>query len=275
VERRLQHLLGHAPLILFAFDRHGVVTLSEGRGLEGLGFRSKELLGRSVFDLYEGDRVSLANAYRVLAGEEFTVESPLGSVVLETTFTPLRDAAGEVDGAIGVSIDITERANMQLRLLQAERLASMGTLSATVAHEINNPLTYVLGNLDLVAMHLSDPARTATASQLAQWVGQAREGTDRVRRIVRGLQAFSRQDDRGAEPTDVHTVLEHALEMADNAIRHRARLVRRMESVPPVLAKRSPPRAGVREPPPERGTGDPRGACGHERDPSARVARRK
>jgi two-component system, cell cycle sensor histidine kinase and response regulator CckA len=235
VERHLQHVLAHAPLILFAFDARGIVTLSEGRGLAALGFRPKELLGRSVFELYANDPVSLSNADRVLAGEEFTIESHLGSAVLETLFMPIRNEGGEVEGAIGVSIEVTERVGMQNRLLQSERLASMGTLSAMVAHEINNPLTYVLGNLELVAMRLSDPATTAPAV-LAKWVSLAREGAGRVQRIVRGLQAFSRQDDDRAEPTDVCAALERALEMVDNVIRHRARIVRNLESVPPVFA---------------------------------------
>ncbi|MGO9834089.1 MAG: ATP-binding protein [Polyangiaceae bacterium] len=236
-ERRLLHILGHAPLILFGFDRHGVVTLSEGRGLQALGFGPRELVGRSVYELYANDPVSLANADRVLAGEEFTIDSNLGAIVLETTFTPVRDQAGAVDGAIGVSIDVTERVKMQHRLLQAERLASMGTLSATVAHEINNPFSYVLGNLELASNLLAEgDATPETRGRLAQQVDQAREGADRVRRIVRGLRAFSRQDDDRTEPTDVHVVLERALEMAGNVIRHRARLVRHFDAVPPVFA---------------------------------------
>ncbi|MDP9000708.1 MAG: ATP-binding protein [Myxococcota bacterium] len=237
VERRMQHVLSHAPIILFSFDQQGTVTLSEGRGLDCLGYRPKQLIGRSVFDIYADDPVALMNAYRVLDGEEFTVVNQLGSAALETTFTPVRGAGGEVIGAVGVSVDVTDRVAMQTRLLQAERLASMGTLSATVAHEINNPLTYVLGNLELVAAHLSDCTTTVpAAAQLLQRVNQAREGADRVRRILRGLQAFSRQDDDRAEPTDVHAALERALEMTDNVIRRRARLVRQLGTVPPVLA---------------------------------------
>jgi two-component system cell cycle sensor histidine kinase/response regulator CckA len=235
VENRLRLVLAKAPLILFAFDRHGLVTLSEGRGLEGLGFRSSELLGRSVFELYANDPVSLANAHRVLAGEEFRVTSYLGSVALETVFTPLRDPKGNVQGAIGVSIDVSDREMMHRRLLQSERLASTGTLSATIAHEINNPLTYVLGNLELLAKRLGESVDIPTAKALAHLVNQAREGADRVRRIVRGLQAFSRQDDGRAEATDVHGVLRHALEMTDNEIRHRARVVLRLDPVPPVV----------------------------------------
>jgi len=149
-ERRLLHLLEHAPLILFGFDRRGIVTLSEGRGLRALGFRPKELVGRSVYELYANDPALLANVDRALAGQQFTVDSDVGSIVLETTFTPIRNASGEVEGAIGVSIDVTERMKVQSRLLQVERLGSMGTLSAAIAHEINNPLSYILGNLELI-----------------------------------------------------------------------------------------------------------------------------
>ena len=236
-EERLHHLLSHAPIILFAFDRKGIVTLSEGRGLEGLGLRPKQILGLSVFDLYANDPSSIANAHRVLGGEEFTVVSQLGPTALETTFTPVRDAAGEIDGVIGVSVDVTEREKMQARLVQAERLASMGTLSATVAHEINNPLAYVTLHMDRIATRFAEIADGgADARELGECIDQAREGLDRVRRIVRGLQAFSRQEEDSAEPTNVNAVMERALEMTDNAIRHRARVVRKMAIVPPVLA---------------------------------------
>ena len=236
-EGHLDHLLARAPLILFAFDRNGIVTLSEGRGLSAMGFAPKELLGRSVFEMYANDPLSLANADRVLTGEEFTVESNLGAVALETTFTPVRSEAGEVQGAIGLSIDITERVKMQSRLIQAERLASMGTLSATVAHEINNPLTYVLANLELAAAKLTDPLMTVPkAREIAESVTLAREGAGRVAHIVRGLKVFSRQDHDRAEPTDVRLALDRAIDMADNTIRHRARLVRSVSDVPLVFA---------------------------------------
>jgi PAS domain S-box-containing protein len=236
-EGRLQHLLAHAPIILFAFDRNGIVTLTEGRGLASLGFRPKELLGRCVFDLYTNEPRFLSHARRVLAGEEFSDVTQLGAVVLETAFSPVRSATGEVDGAIGVSIDVTERARAQNRLVQTERLTSMGTLSATVAHEINNPLTYILGSLELAATRLSTTGAALPLSrELAAHLEDAREGADRVRRIVRGLQAFARQDDDRTEPTDAVAVLERAIEMTDNALRHHACLVRDLTRVPRVLA---------------------------------------
>jgi PAS domain S-box-containing protein len=236
-EGRLEHLFAHAPIILFAYDREGVVTLSEGRGLEQLGFRPKELVGKSVFELYASNPAFLSQARRVLGGEEFRIVTTVGAVALETTFSPIRGATGEVDGAIGICIDVTERVKAQTRLVQAERLASMGTLSATVAHEINNPLTYILGSLEFVGARLAEAGWTPQgALELVRHVDNAREGADRVRRIVRGLQDFSRRDDDHAVPTDVRGALERAIEMTDNATRHRARVVLHLETVPPVLA---------------------------------------
>jgi CheY-like chemotaxis protein/two-component sensor histidine kinase len=88
-----------------------------------------------------------------------------------------------------------------------------------------------------VAGHLAGPGSALPdAPLLLRHVDNAREGADRVRRIVRGLQSFSRRDEDRAEPTDVRAVLERAIEMTDNAIRHRARMVRRFESVPLVQA---------------------------------------
>jgi CheY-like chemotaxis protein/two-component sensor histidine kinase len=102
---------------------------------------------------------------------------------------------------------------------------------------MNNPLTYILGSLDLVSARLSEPGSVLQgAPELLRHVDNAREGADRVRRIVRGLQSFSRRDDDRTEPTDVRAALERAIEMTDNEIRHRAHMVRRLESVPPVMA---------------------------------------
>jgi PAS domain S-box-containing protein len=236
-EDRLHHVLSSAPVVLFAFDMSGRVTLSEGRGLKALGYEPKALVGESVYELFKRDPVAQEHTRRALAGESFTVSwRGGGDTALETTFSPLYGTSGELEGTIGVGVDVSDRVKIQSRLVQAERLASMGTLSATIAHEINNPLTYILVNLDLLANGLA-ALESPVARTMASRVSQAREGADRVRRIVRGLQAFARQDDDDrATPIDVRAALERSIELSDNVVRHRARLVRELSDVPPVLA---------------------------------------
>ena len=131
--------------------------------------------------------------------------------------------------------DATQQRELQARLLAADRLASMGALAAGVAHEINNPLAYVVANLGFIADEL--PLIVASlgdvrARDFAECLADAREGTDRVRRIVRDLKVFSRTDDVESGPVEIERVLDLAVSMAGNEIRHRAKLVRDYGTMP-------------------------------------------
>jgi signal transduction histidine kinase len=236
VQLQLENVLAQVPIVVFAFDRDGVVTISQGRGLERMGLRPSQLVGVNLFEFYRERPDFLGHIRRALAGESFSVTAVVGTGCFETTFSPRRDAAGEVIGVIGISADVTERLDMQRRLVEVERLAAMGTVAATVAHEINNPLTYVLANLEVLASRVDRLAPiVGGADSTRALIEDMREGVDRVRRIVRDLKAFSRDDER-SEPIDVTTVLERAITLAENEIRHRARLVRDFATVPPVEA---------------------------------------
>ncbi len=131
----------------------------------------------------------------------------------------------------------SERRRMQQQLLLADRLSSVGMLAAGIAHEINNPLAYVLGNLDFALARLgSAPSLdSAELAEVVQALGQAREGSARINHITRDLKVFCRSD---AEPTsgpvNVRRVMESSISIAWNQIRHRARLTRRFERVPVV-----------------------------------------
>ena len=113
-EEKLATLVDHAPVILWSLDRDGIVTLSEGRALEGLKFRPGELLGQSVFDLYRDDPVILDQVRRALSGRSGTYLNRVDEVWLESWIEPIRDTAGNVTGVIGVSTDVTARQQAQL-----------------------------------------------------------------------------------------------------------------------------------------------------------------
>ena len=130
--------------------------------------------------------------------------------------------------------DVEERRALSARLLQAEQLASLGTLAAGVAHEINNPLTYVLMNLELLRRRIR--AGDADVAGFVAELDAASEGLGRVRDIVGDLRAFSRRGDGKKTPLDVRVVLDSAVRMSWAEIHHRAHLERDYEAVPPVLA---------------------------------------
>jgi len=238
-ERRLRSVVASAPLVLYALDKTGVITFIEGRGLAQLGLKSGDMVGRKGKDLFPQLPEIAAHVDVVLSGGRgHTFIADLGTAVFEAHLSPHFDAEGAVAGAIGVLIDVTDRRRVEVKLAQAERLASVGMLAAGVAHEVNNPLSFVIGNLDLMAETLAEAMATAhdpTLDGLLPLVTDARVGADRVRAIVRGLKVFSRVDDQTPGPLDLRGPLEAAIGMAQNEIRHRARLVLDFHPVPPVI----------------------------------------
>jgi PAS domain S-box-containing protein len=122
--------------------------------------------------------------------------------------------------------DVTERKQMQAQLVLAERMASLGRLAAGVAHEINNPLAYVLLNLELASGAVAAMPEGPQREALARAMAEAREGSERVRRIVRSLNAFGRGDEEPLGPVDVHRALDGAADIAESRWRHKARLVK-------------------------------------------------
>jgi signal transduction histidine kinase len=134
-----------------------------------------------------------------------------------------------------------ERRKMQEQLLISDRMASVGTLAAGVAHEINNPLATVVANLELISKDIACVAAEHQLEDRLQEITEelrdARESADRLRLIVRDLKIFSRStDEERRGPVDLKRVLESSLRMAWNEIRHRARLVKEYADVPAVDA---------------------------------------
>ena len=160
-----------------------------------------------------------------------------------------RDAAGRATRIVGTCTDVTERRRMLARLQIADRMASIGTLAAGVAHEINNPLAYVLGNVDfslqqLEALGASPEARAPddVREAVRACIGALRDaesGTLRMRDIVRDVMLFSRAEEDVRKPVDLGHALRAALSLADNEIRHRARVALDVDDVPPVQANES------------------------------------
>lgn len=155
--------------------------------------------------------------------------------------TEISSSLIEIDGRtciLGVFRDIRERvkAERDLRERDAQiqlssHLASMGTLAAGVAHEINNPLTYVTGNLELLKSLLQD--KGITDPDLTEAIDAALTGGRYVREIVSDLKAISRMDSAD-ESCDAAEVLRIASRMAMSDLRHRARLEMDLADLPRV-----------------------------------------
>src|SRR5439155_26291149 len=111
-----------------------------------------------------------------------------------------------------------------LRLAHTDRLASLGTLAAGVAHEINNPLTFILGNLEFLSAELRSIEGELPRERLRevlQALGEVGQGAERVKRIVRDLGVFTRTDEERRVPLELGPALEFAIRMTQHEIRPR------------------------------------------------------
>jgi C4-dicarboxylate-specific signal transduction histidine kinase len=123
--------------------------------------------------------------------------------------------------------DVTARKALERQLVQADRLAAIGTMAAGVAHEINNPLAYVLLNLDWIARTLRTVAHDpSTLAGILPLVDDARHGVEHVATIVRELKTFSRADTEKRMPVDVQAVAQSAIKIAGHAVRQGATTIR-------------------------------------------------
>jgi PAS domain S-box-containing protein len=176
---------------------------------------------------------------------EYRMRSKDGSwrAVLVSTRALSRDPEGVPIRTVGTITDVTEARALRERVAYADRLSSLGSLSAGVAHAVNNPLVSVASGLRILQEELErcalEPQRIPEkAGELRQAIADAVAGADRVRDVVRGLQLFSAPRGGGTrEPVDPRAELMAALDLTRNAISQRARLTVELgASLPRVLA---------------------------------------
>jgi len=211
-----------------------------------LGAPSPEAaLGVPITDFLHPDDAKLAatrigQLYQTGARHPDPVEYRSRSLDGQELFVEISAIPTEYQGqpaVLAFARDVTERKAIQARLVEADRLAALGVLSAGIAHEINNPLAYLLLNLEFLSRELptlpSDPSKL---DALMVRVRDACHGAERVASIVRDLRTFARADEGLRGPVDVQAALESALNIAASEIKQKATLVRDYQAVPAVDA---------------------------------------
>ena len=153
----------------------------------------------------------------------------------------------EFDGEQAVLVmlrDLRDHKRMESQLMLADRLASLGRLAASVGHEINNPLAYMLGNIQLLQRDVQHNLNLEVGdrAELLARLALVEEGAIRVRDIVRDLKGLSAADRIPVGGIDLHRVLDVCANMAEHEIRHRATLVRDYGA--PVMIRASEARLG-------------------------------
>lgn len=124
-EARLRAVVANAPIVLFSIDQTGIFTLSEGKGLEPLGLRPGEVVGRSVYDLYHDNPEIIASVQRAFAGDTVTSVAEVAGLVYETYYAPLHNHDHAITGVIGVATDVTEATRGAQSLAETGRMLSV------------------------------------------------------------------------------------------------------------------------------------------------------
>ncbi len=128
------------PQVIFELDRAGTCTRSTGPGLERLGVRAGELVGRNLLEVYRDDQNALDALTRVLGGERFAVEREYEGRRLSVYYEPVFDSEGQVSGAIGISTDVTEQRRIEEEVRRArERATVLADLSESLTLAWQDP----------------------------------------------------------------------------------------------------------------------------------------
>jgi PAS domain S-box-containing protein len=205
-----------------------------------LGFASaEELMARPLDELLFSDetaammqRIGERHEGKSLTPREYHGRRKDGSVATLEISAIAIEFQGQ-PAVLAIGRDVGARKRLQAELMRADRMATIGTLAAGVAHEINNPLTYVLIHLRRLRSLLPPLLPVADdRAKVDQLVAEALDGGERVARIVRDLLTFSRPAADEAQAVHVAEVLDSVLHLARSSISVRARLEREYGEVP-------------------------------------------
>ena len=229
MERRLhqqqefaRRLIDNFPDLILVLDTEAHYTFISPRCAEILGYALEETQHMEFgARTHPEDSPAALSLYRdIVAGKqtfaslEIRVRHKLGDWRrIRFNFSPLCDEKGKIEGVVLSGRDVTDLKRLEEQLIQAEKLAAMGQMLAGVAHELNNPLTAILGVTELLRERESGD--DSTKRQLELTHRQAR----RAARIVQNLLEFSRPASPQKKPLDANNLVERTLQLHEHSLR--------------------------------------------------------
>ena len=227
IERRLhqeqefiRRLVDCFPDIIVVLDTQAKYTFVSPRIREVSGLEPEDLLGQPLgVRTHPEDRAALQKILEDLIGgkavsgyAEYRTEQKDGSWrVFRANASPLFGADGKITGVVASARDVTDAKQLEQQLLQTEKLAAVGQMIAGVAHELNNPLTAILGVSDLLRERAADD-QTRRQTELIHL--QARRAAD----IVQSLLSFSRPPTTNRTPVQLDEIIRRAIQLHTHSL---------------------------------------------------------
>jgi PAS domain S-box-containing protein len=229
IERRLhqqqefaRRLVDSFPDLILVLDTAANYTFVSPRSKEILGYEPQEIAAMDFGHCVHAEDIPSVQALyddiiagrQIFASLEVRARHKLGEWRrIRFNFSPLWDEKGQNEGAILSGRDVTDLKRLEEQLIQAEKLAAMGQMLAGVAHELNNPLTAILGATELLRERPGSD--DVTRRQLELTHRQAR----RAARIVQNLLEFSRPASPQKKAVDLSNLLERTLQLHEHSLR--------------------------------------------------------
>jgi two-component system NtrC family sensor kinase len=214
-QERYRDILERMEDSYFEVDLAGNIIFVNSAACRHLGYSREELIGMNYKNYTDGDYIKpvfriFNEVYRTATsnkGFHWKIIRKDGSPgFIEASVTPLRNDKGEIIGFSGVGRDITERKKIEDQLMLTDRLASIGQLAAGIAHELNNPLTAVIGFSDL----LLGKDLTADVKEDLKTINQE---SRRAINIVKGLLTFAREQRIEKSLVDINSIIQGVLQL--------------------------------------------------------------
>jgi two-component system cell cycle sensor histidine kinase/response regulator CckA len=240
-EARARVLVDAVPDVMLLVDQNGQVIeiYNEEKNRAGSIVAERARDAATLDELFSSTpsrppRVMLDRALKnvqtqVLAGQTRNPSEPRE--------VEIRIAPTSSDRALALIRDVTEDRAREARVRVADRVVALAALAGGVGHEINNPLAYVLANVDF-ALEVTASKLPADV-ELRTALSEAREGCHRIKNIVRNLKEHSEPDQSAIDSTDVNEAIASALRVMDNQLRHRTRVETELGKVPLASASAS------------------------------------
>src|SRR5215475_7426916 len=207
-EQFRQRLLESFPDLILVLDLEERYTFASSRIRDLLGYRPEELVGKKIEDLQDHSPEFLSLYRDVASGKQMFAASEYGALhrngswrTMRASASQLFDAENKLSGVIISVRDITVEKKFEQQIIQSERLAAMGQMLGGFAHELNNPLTAILGVSELLQDGESNQSRVKQLGMLHQ---QARRATE----IVQNLMYFSRPPAAGENLVNLNDLVD-------------------------------------------------------------------